>query len=223
MRNPETNSPTYTDAVFVRATTIKRLLWQGPARLVLSVCLIFTAGALYTIFPILRSHDILTICLFLCLFAASIWAFEDLLTRLSTRWREGATVVPLQSPAEFALPLLGQIAAGRPIETVQEGKTISFRDIVDAKNVFVLKVKGPSMKDEHIVTGDYVLVERSDTICDGELVVALVDGSEITLKRIYREGSKIRLQPSNNQMAAILLDKKAVQVQGRVILILRRY
>lgn len=130
---------------------------------------------------------------------------------------------PRAMPPEFALPLLGRIAAGQPIEAVQQGETISLGDITRSKDVFVLQVKGQSMKDEHIVDGDYVLVEKANTARDGEIVVALVDGSDATLKRLYREGAKIRLQPSNSEMDPIIVAAKAVQVQGRVIGVLRKY
>ena len=79
------------------------------------------------------------------------------------------------------------------------------------------------MKDEHIVDGDYVLVEKINTARDGEIVVALVEGTDATLKRLYREGAKIRLQPSNTAMPPIIVPAKSVQVQGRVIGVLRKY
>jgi len=87
----------------------------------------------------------------------------------------------------------------------------------------VLQVKGESMKDEHIVDGDYVLVEKTNNTHDGEIVVALVEGTDATLKRIYREGSNIRLQPSNTAMKPIIVPAKSVQLQGRVIGVLRKY
>jgi repressor LexA len=131
--------------------------------------------------------------------------------------------MPPKVPVELTLPLLGRIAAGQPIEAVQHPETISLGDITRSKDVFVLQVKGESMRDEHIVDGDYVLVEKANTARDGEIVVALVEGSDATLKRIYREGPKIRLQPSNAAMAPILVPAKSVQVQGRVIGVLRKY
>ena len=97
--------------------------------------------------------------------------------------------------ADFTLPLVGRIAAGRPVEQVEQPETISLTDFTRAKDVFVLQVTGESMQDEHIVDGDYVLVEKSQTAHNGEIVVALVEGSETTLKRFYREGDTIRLQP----------------------------
>jgi len=124
---------------------------------------------------------------------------------------------------EITLPLMGRIAAGQPIEAVENPETISLGDITRSKDVFVLQVKGESMKEEHIVDGDYVLVEKGNTARDGEIVVALVDGTEATLKRLYREGQNIRLQPSNMAMKPIMVPAKSVQVQGRVIGVLRKY
>jgi repressor LexA len=121
------------------------------------------------------------------------------------------------------LPLLGRIAAGQPLEAVENPESISLADFTRSKEVFVLQVKGESMQDEHIVNGDYVLVERTNAARDGEIVVALVDGSEATLKRIYVEGSKVRLQPSNAAMQPIIVPAASVQVQGRVIGVLRKY
>jgi repressor LexA len=123
----------------------------------------------------------------------------------------------------ISLPLLGRIAAGRPLEAVENPESISLSDFTRSKDVYVLQVKGESMQDEHIVNGDYVLVEKTNTARDGEIVVALVDGSEATLKRIYLEGSKVRLQPSNAAMEPIMVPAASVQVQGRVIGVLRKY
>ena len=128
-----------------------------------------------------------------------------------------------KAPSELALPLLGRIAAGQPIEAIETPETISLGDITRSKDVFVLQVKGESMKDEHIVDGDYVLVEKTNTSRDGEIIVALVDGTDATLKRLYREGVNIRLQPSNAAMKPIIVPARSVQIQGRVIGVLRKY
>jgi repressor LexA len=122
-----------------------------------------------------------------------------------------------------ALPLLGRIAAGRPIEAMQNPESISLNDFTRSRDVFVLEVRGDSMQDEHIVDGDYVLVEKAQTAHDGEIVVALVNGTDTTLKRFYKEGDQIRLQPSNLAMQPILVAAANVQVQGRVIGVLRKY
>ena len=125
--------------------------------------------------------------------------------------------------AQERLPLMGRIVAGLPVEAVQTSETISLSDIVGSKEVFALEVRGDSMRDEHIVNGDYVLVERTRAARDGEIVVALVRGSETTLKRFYVEGSSIRLQPANAEMQPIYLPASDVEVQGRVLGVLRRY
>ncbi len=123
----------------------------------------------------------------------------------------------------LTLPLMGRIAAGRPLEAMENPETISLADFTRSKDVYVLQVTGESMQDEHIVNGDYVLVEKTNTARDGEIVVALVNGSDATLKRMFREGDKIRLQPSNAAMAPIMVPAAAVQIQGRVIGVLRKY
>ena len=122
------------------------------------------------------------------------------------------------------LPLLGRIAAGRPVEALQNPETISFADFTrSSSDVFVLQVKGESMQDEAILDGDYILVEKTAAVRNGEIVVALVDGTESTLKRIYKEGDQVRLQPSNAAMPPVMVPAAAVQVQGRVIGVLRKY
>jgi repressor LexA len=87
----------------------------------------------------------------------------------------------------------------------------------------VLEVNGDSMQDEAILSGDYVLVEKSKIAHNGDIVVALVGGTDATLKRFYREGDKIRLQPSNAKMKPIMVPAADVQIQGRVIGVLRKY
>jgi repressor LexA len=123
----------------------------------------------------------------------------------------------------LSLPLLGRIAAGRPVEALENPESISLADFTRSKDVYVLQVTGESMQDEHIVNGDYVLVEKTNIARDGEIVVALVNGSDATLKRIYTEGDKIRLQPSNAAMQPIVVPAATVQIQGRVIGVLRKY
>jgi len=125
--------------------------------------------------------------------------------------------------SSMSLPLLGRIAAGRPLEAVENPESISLADFTRSKEVFVLQVKGESMQDEAILDGDYVLVEKADSARDGDIVVALVDGSDATLKRLYVEGGKVRLQPSNATMQPIIVPAAAVKVQGRVIGVLRKY
>lgn len=121
------------------------------------------------------------------------------------------------------LPVLGRIAAGQPIEAIQNPETISLADFVRSKEVFVLEVRGESMQDEHILDGDYVLVEKTKVAHNGDIVVAIVDKDDATLKRFYREGDNIRLQPSNVNMKPIIVPAVSVEIQGRVIGVLRKY
>lgn len=123
----------------------------------------------------------------------------------------------------MVLPLLGRIAAGQPIEAIENPETISLGDFVRSKEVFVLEVRGDSMQDEHILSGDYVLVEKTKTAHNGDIVVALVEGTDATLKRFYREGDNVRLQPSNVNMQPIIKPAAIVDIQGRVIGVLRKY
>ncbi len=149
---------------------------------------------------------------------------KGLLQRAHNRSRS-IDVLPAQSPRvrmNAQWPLLGRIAAGRPVEAVENRETISLDDILGDKSVYALEVRGESMRDEHIVDGDIVLVEQTQTARQGEIVVALVDGSEATLKRYYIEGDRVRLQPSNAEMQPIYAPAANVAIQGRVLAILRK-
>lgn len=122
------------------------------------------------------------------------------------------------------VPLLGRIAAGKPVEALQDQDTLQFADFMGRGDTFGLQVSGESMIEDHICPGDYILVERTQQANNGEIVVALLDGSETTLKRLYREpDGRIRLQPSNSAMAPIYTNAQALQIQGRVLAVLRKY
>ncbi|WP_158749986.1 transcriptional repressor LexA [Acidobacterium sp. S8] len=149
---------------------------------------------------------------------------KGLLQRAHNRSRS-IDVMPARSKTRMTdrLPLLGRIAAGSPVEATENAESISLTDIIGSKDVFVLQVRGDSMRDEHILDGDYVLIERARTAREGEIVVALVNGAETTLKRYYMEGSMIRLQPSNIEMDPIFVPATNVAIQGRALGILRKY
>ena len=122
------------------------------------------------------------------------------------------------------LPLVGRIAAGRPMEAVEDRETLSLGDFANGGNSYVLQVKGSSMVEDHILDGDYIVVEQTQVANPGEIVVALVGGTDATLKRFYREaGGKIRLQPANSSMAPIMAAATDVKIQGRVVGVLRKY
>jgi repressor LexA len=124
------------------------------------------------------------------------------------------------------VPLLGAIAAGQPVETYggSETATVSFSDFVGHKDTYALKVRGNSMIDDHICEGDMILVERAEKVRDGDIVVALVNRTETTLKRFYQEpGGVVRLQPANSSMSPMRYPAVDVEVQGRLMAVLRKY
>ena len=123
------------------------------------------------------------------------------------------------------LPLVGTIAAGYPLEAVPTTETVTVpADMVAGRGrTFVLKIQGESMIDEQIREGDYVIIEERQVARDGETVVALVDGTDATLKRLYREGATVRLQPSHPTMPPIVLAADRVTVQGVVVGLIRKY
>jgi len=149
---------------------------------------------------------------------------KGLLQRAHNRSRSIDVLPPRSSKKGYdRLPLMGRIAAGQPIEAIEMAETISLGDIIGNREVFALEVRGDSMRDEHIVSGDFVLVERTATAREGEIIVALVDGADATLKRFYREGGMIRLQPSNKEMQPIYAPASNVSIQGKVLGVLRKY
>jgi repressor LexA len=149
---------------------------------------------------------------------------KGLLDRVHNRSRSIDLLPPgTRTRATDSLPLAGRIAAGLPVEAMETPETISLHDVVGNRDVFALEVRGDSMRDEHIIDGDFVLVERTRTARQGEIIVALVHGAETTLKRFYPEGSLIRLQPSNAEMDPIYVPASQVAIQGRVLGVLRKY
>ena len=122
------------------------------------------------------------------------------------------------------LPLLGYVAAGAPIEAVVSNETVTVpEDLVGLRDTYALRVRGDSMIDEQIRDGDLVVVEDRQTAQNGEMVIALLEGAEVTLKKFYRENGHIRLQPANDAVAPIIVRADKVQVQGVVVGVMRRY
>jgi repressor LexA len=122
------------------------------------------------------------------------------------------------------VPVLGSIAAGLPVESYEERDSLSFSDFVGHKDTYALRVRGNSMIEDHICEGDMILVENASRAIDGDIVVALVRGSETTLKRFYREpGNMVCLQPANSAMSPIRVPAQDVQIQGRLLAVLRKY
>ena len=135
----------------------------------------------------------------------------------------------LHAPA-LELPLMGAVAAGLPIEAIAEQETITVpHDMVRRGNNYVLRVRGDSMIDEQIRDGDFIIVNSRNTADNGEMVVALVTdgitvGGSATVKKFFREsGGRIRLQPANEMMQPMYFPADAVQIQGIVVGVIRKY
>jgi repressor LexA len=129
-----------------------------------------------------------------------------------------------RKPALTEIPLLGRIAAGAPVESVEQHEVLSFADFAGNPDTFALEVRGDSMIEDHICDGDMILLEKVAQAHDGDIVVALVAGSDTTLKRFYREADgKVRLQPANASLAPMFYPAADVQIQGRLLAVLRKY
>lgn len=144
---------------------------------------------------------------------------KGLITRESHMSRAIQLTEPLRGST--SLPLAGQIAAGVPVLAEEQTEEIDFASLFDGDDNFCLKVKGESMIDDHIADGDYVVVHKQETARDGEIVVALVDKQETTLKRFYREKNRYKLVPANSSMRPIYSND--VEVLGVVTGVVRRY
>lgn len=124
----------------------------------------------------------------------------------------------MPSDALCEVPMLGRIAAGTPIEVVHDAEMIAVPRFllgrVRPEKIYAVRVKGDSMIDEHICDGDIALIENRTDARDGEIVVAFIDGSHATLKRIYRRGAEVELRPANSQLEPIKVPAYQVQIQG---------
>ena len=136
-------------------------------------------------------------------------------------------VLPPRGTAKATeIPLLGKVAAGMPIESLMHDETIAVPDEILPRRGpnYALKVAGNSMVDEHIIDGDFVVVHGRDNAENGEMVIALINGSEATVKKFYREtGGWIRLQPANSTMTPMRYQERDVLIQGVVVGIIRKY
>jgi len=118
------------------------------------------------------------------------------------------------------MPLVGSIAAGAPIEAIEDRESLDLEELFDRQGkTFVLRVKGDSMVEDHICDGDYVVCEQRGEPREGQTVVALLEDGEATLKRFYREKTRIRLEPANRQYDPIYVSK--VHIQGVVVGVIR--
>jgi repressor LexA len=143
-------------------------------------------------------------------------------------WNQNRSIELVHGEGEngsFDLPLVGTISAGAPLEAIPTTETVPVSPgmVAGRRAAFALRVQGESMIGEQIRDGDYVVVEECKTAGDGETVVALIDGTEATLKRFYREGPNVRLAPANPAMRALVVAAERVQIQGVVVGLIRKY
>src|SRR5258708_7861429 len=130
---------------------------------------------------------------------------------------------PQAHTAPADVPLLGRIAAGAPVEAMADDAKLQFSDFTGS-GAYALEVRGDSMIEDHICSGDFVLVQPAGEVKNGDIVVALVGGMETTLKRYYDEpDGRVRLQPANQSMPPIFVAPGDLQIQGRVLAVLRKY
>jgi repressor LexA len=152
------------------------------------------------------------------------------LIRRDWNQKRGVELVEKQEPDSSAqdsnvreLPLFGYIAAGRPLDVETSNETIPVPAHLTSRGEnYVLKVRGDSMVEDGILDGDLVIIARRERADNGEMVVANVNG-EVTLKRLYREGERVRLQPANSMMHPIYAPARDVAVQGVVVGLMRRF
>lgn len=128
-------------------------------------------------------------------------------------------LVDQQQKKRTSLPLAGQVAAGSPVLAVENRERIDFANLFRDEGQYCLKVKGDSMIEDHIADGDYVVIRQQKTAHDGDTVVALVDGSDATLKRFYREKNRVRLEPANARMKPIYSNN--VEILGVLVGVIR--
>jgi repressor LexA len=130
------------------------------------------------------------------------------------------------SPRAIELQVLGSVAAGMPIEAIENGETMCVPDTFVRRggDHYVLRVRGNSMIDEQIRDGDFVVVNGRHAADNGEMVIALVNGTSATVKKFYRErDGRIRLQPANEAMSPIYVHENDISIQGIVVGVMRRY
>lgn len=149
---------------------------------------------------------------------------EGLIRRIPNVSRGIEVVRAEPSEDEFEIPLLGVVAAGQPIEAILTQETLSVpRDMIGSGRLFALRVRGDSMIGEQIREGDYIVCESRQTATNGQTVVALVDGSDATVKKFYKERDNVRLEPANPKYKPIVVKADRVTIQGVVRGLIRKY
>ncbi len=144
--------------------------------------------------------------------------------RRSQNQARAMEIIPVSGVASCDIPLLGRICAGQPIEAYEIPDVLSVpEDMLGRGETFSLQVQGDSMIDAGICPGDYIIVESRNQARDGEIVIAFINGDEATVKRFYKEGHIVRLQPENATMEPLYIPEDNIQIRGIVIGLIRKY
>ena len=141
--------------------------------------------------------------------------------RRHTTWNPALEPLRVEAEPGVAIPLLGYVTAGQPVEIPEERETVTVPGQMVRKNSYALRVRGHSMIDDGIQDGDIIIVEKRETAENGESVVAMINGERVTLKRFYVEPDGIRLQPANPTMEPIYLRHEELQILGIVAGVIR--
>jgi len=142
--------------------------------------------------------------------------------RRHTTWHPVLEPLELAAESGVAIPLLGYVTAGQPVDISEEQETVTVPRHMVRKNSYALRVRGHSMIDDHIQDGDIIIVEQRATAENGESVVAMINGERVTLKRFYVQADGVRLQPANPEMAPIYLRHEELQILGIVAGVIRQ-
>jgi repressor LexA len=141
--------------------------------------------------------------------------------RTHLSWDPRLEPLDLETEPGVEVPLLGYVSAGRPVETPEEQETIRVPSHMTRKASYALRVRGHSMIDDQIQDGDIIVIEQRQTAANGETVVALINGHQVTLKRFYVEAAGVRLQPANPEMAPLYLRHEEIEILGIVTGVVR--
>lgn len=144
------------------------------------------------------------------------------LHRTGRSWR-GLRLTGEQSRRLLVLPFMGRIAAGQPIEAIPEQLEINFSEMLMGEGRYVLEVKGDSMIEAGIFNGDFVIIQERNTANNGDIVVALIDNGEVTLKKLRKHGDRVELIPENQSMVPMIYPAERVHIQGVVVSQVRNY
>ncbi|RMG54275.1 MAG: repressor LexA [Gammaproteobacteria bacterium] len=136
-------------------------------------------------------------------------------------WHPALEALDIEDQGLSEIPLLGRVTAGQPIDLTEESERVSVPSNMVRRNTYALRVVGHSMIDDNIQDGDIIVVERCETAENGQTVVAMINGEQVTLKKFYIEADGIRLQPANPEMAPIYLKNEEIRILGIVTGVIR--